>query len=529
MTEPSALILQTRAGVTRASLFSSITSALAFAFYVLPQFGCGPYMPPTTVPVVQPGLDPFRQALKQYIDATQPFRRQAAAEGASVPNQTGAAPNAEEAIRVRERTMAEAIRTKVRPGAAQGAIFSPAAADVIRQQIAAAFNSPKVDLIRDELEEQNEGYRAEGAPLKINAVFVAPRVPPLLRSILPQLPEQVEFDFQDRTLVLRDVDANIVVDYIPDALPERAPPPAAVQDTTKPQPPSHDQVLPVPDLPGGIVFAALGDSGSGNSSQYQVADAMLRYFTNSRRFSFVLMLGDNLYHDDYTNEFLTPYKELLDRGVMFYAALGNHDRELQRHFKPFNMNDRQYYAFNKGNARFVVLDSNQPTDPVQMKWLEAAYGDTGNKWRIAYFHHPLYSSGEHAEQSRDVIRPALEPALVRNKVDVAFAGHEHLYERIAAQQNVRYFVSGGGGRSLYSIQRSPFDEAAVSAHHFMILALAGDQLFFEAVTPQGRMLDCGLLWRTKEAEAKGADSATRAWLEACAAALKPAETTNQQH
>ena len=52
------------------------------------------------------------------------------------------------------------------------------------------------------------------------------------------------------------------------------------------------------------------------------------------------MLGDNLYHDDYTDEFSVPYKPLLDRGVKFYAALGNHDRDLEIHFKPFNMNDR---------------------------------------------------------------------------------------------------------------------------------------------------------------------------------------------
>ena len=58
-----------------------------------------------------------------------------------------------------------------------------------------------------------------------------------------------------------------------------------------------------------------------------------------------------------------PYKPLLDRGVKFYAALGNHDRDLQIHFKPFNMGDRDRYSFDQGNARFVALNSNHPTDP----------------------------------------------------------------------------------------------------------------------------------------------------------------------
>ena len=72
------------------------------------------------------------------------------------------------------------------------------------------------------------------------------------------------------------------------------------------------------------------------------------------------MLGDNLYDDDYTNEFSVPYKALLDRGVKFYAALGNHDRDLEIHFKPFNMNDVDRYSFDQGNARFAVLNSNHP-------------------------------------------------------------------------------------------------------------------------------------------------------------------------
>src|SRR5262249_15875374 len=144
----------------------------------------------------------------------------------------------------------------------------------------------------------------------------------------------------------------------------------------------------------------------------------------------VLMLGNNLYHDDYEGEFLEPYKPLLDRGVKFYAALGNHDRELQQHFKPFNMGDNDHYSFDQGNARFVALNSNRPSDQVQKKWFETAFNDAGDKWRIVFFHHPLYSSGIHGAEGRDVIRPAFEDPLVKNSVNVVFSGHDHLYERI---------------------------------------------------------------------------------------------------
>ena len=230
------------------------------------------------------------------------------------------------------------------------------------------------------------------------------------------------------------------------------------------------------------------------------------------------MLGDNLYHDDYQGEFSVPYQGLLERGVLFYAALGNHDRELEQHYKPFHMTDRLSYAFTEGNARFVVLNSNNPGDRVQLAWLDGAFGNTGAKWRISFFHNPLYSSGNHAQQSSEVIRPALEPALVRNRVDVVFAGHEHLYERIAPQQGIRYFVSGGGGRNLYDFHQSAFDEAGASEHHFMVVELAGDAMFFEAINPQGRALDCGVLWRTPDAAAKTPDAATLAWQDGCRAA-----------
>ncbi len=48
-----------------------------------------------------------------------------------------------------------------------------------------------------------------------------------------------------------------------------------------------------------------------------------------------------------------------------------------------------------------------------------------------------------------------------------------------------------------------------------------------AITPEGRMLDCGLLWRTAESEAKGPSTEARAWIEACQAATRT--TTNTNH
>ena len=497
-------------------------ASAAFIFIVLTA-ACGPTLPPTTAPAQpDPTFDPFRAALQAYIDQTQPFRKQAAQAQENTPGKDTPTPASTQALRTRQNDLADALKTKVRANATQGQLFTEGTGNALRHQIAAAFDSPRRELLLDDMAEQLTTPAKSQEP-KINQKLDAPRVPPRLMELLPPLPKQLEYDFTDRTLVLRDVDADVVVDYLPRAFPEKA---VAGVPTTAPTPLPSGAASPLvmPQLRGGEVFALMGDSGSGDLPQERVADAMLTYFAAARRFSFVLMLGDNLYDDDYTGEFLRPYKALLDRGVKFYATLGNHDRDAEIHFKLFNMGDRDRYSFDEGNARFAALNSNHPGDPEQIKWLDTVFTDAGTKWRIAFFHHPLYSSGQHAAESRDVIRPALEEAIVRNRIDVVFSGHEHLYERIRPQRGVHYFVSGGGGRNLYSVHKSEFDEVGVSEHHFMIAEIAGDRLYFEAVTEQQKLLDCGVLHRLPQVKA---DADETKWLDQCEAGRPKAVTTDR--
>jgi hypothetical protein len=126
-----------------------------------------------------------------------------------------------------------------------------------------------------------------------------------------------------------------------------------------------------------------------------------------------------------------------------------------------------------------------------------------------------------------VIRPALEPALVRNKVNVVFSGHEHLYERIHPQKGIQHFVSGGGGRYLYKVRPSEFDEVAESEHHFMVAEIAGDRLLFEAISHAQKVMDCGIVYRTQEAANAKPDDTIQKWLGQCEASRPTARTTQQ--
>src|SRR5438552_3553906 len=92
-----------------------------FSAVVLLDFAaCGSYLPPTVVPSAQiSSLEAFRAAIKVYVDQTQPFRKEAAGRGDAVLHQQSGN-RSDEAVRLRQRTLAEAIQTQVRPNARQG-------------------------------------------------------------------------------------------------------------------------------------------------------------------------------------------------------------------------------------------------------------------------------------------------------------------------------------------------------------------------------------------------------------------------
>ncbi len=156
--------------------------------------------------------------------------------------------------------------------------------------------------------------------------------------------------------------------------------------------------ITLPNAQGSLKFVVLGDFGNGGRSQYDLAATMAR-FHDQFKFDTVITVGDNLYGSqrpkDYATKFEIPYKPLLDAGVKFYATLGNHDSREQRNYALFNMGGKLYYTFKPPNqpVRFFMLDSNYPS-PEQITWLENELNNSGSDWKIAVFHHPLYSSGK---------------------------------------------------------------------------------------------------------------------------------------
>ena len=266
------------------------------------------------------------------------------------------------------------------------------------------------------------------------------------------------------------------------------------------------QDLTLPNQPDSLKFAIIGDSGTGSSSQYKIAEKLIASHAKFP-YEFVLMMGDNLYSGsgakDYQKKFEDPYKPLLDSGLKFYAALGNHDNPDERNYKPFNMGGQRYYTFKpKNGVRIFALDSNY-MDPPQLQWLEKEMAASGSDWKICFFHHPLYSSGgTHGSDLQ--LRAQLEPVFLKHGVDAVFSGHEHFYERIKPQKGIYYFTSGGAAKLREGdVGKSPLTAKSFdSGYHFMLVEITKDALHFQVISDQGKTVDSGALPRVSDQEKK---------------------------
>ena len=259
------------------------------------------------------------------------------------------------------------------------------------------------------------------------------------------------------------------------------------------------QELALPLKDGSVRFLIIGDSGTGDSGQIEIARQMATARTRFP-FTFAIMLGDNMYGSerpqDFSKKFEAPYRPLLEANVEFHAALGNHDDPNQRFYKPFNLGGNRYRTFRKGNARFFVLDSNY-MDPDQLEWLEKELQASGSDWKIVYFHHPLYTAAKRGPN--DELRAILEPLFIRYGVSVVFTGHEHLYERVKPQQGIYYFVAGGSAKLRRGdLRRSAQTDVGFDRDRtFMLAEIAGDELVFQTISRTGATIDRGTIQRSR--------------------------------
>lgn len=255
--------------------------------------------------------------------------------------------------------------------------------------------------------------------------------------------------------------------------------------------------------PDRLRFAAVGDTGSGGRQAMAVAERMALTYDQAP-FGLVALLGDICYYGNFEERFedvfAQPMGPLVDAGVSFELAIGNHDealnysdegiQEIEAELRLLGTPSR-FYQSTHGPADLFYLDSSFPGvfgegSTEQWEWLDDSLASATSQWRIVMLHHPLYSSGRHG--STLGARERLEPILTRHHVDLVLAGHDHDYERTHPQQGITYVTSGGGCKTT-SVGHSDFTATAASVLQFMTFDIHGDRLVGHCIGVDGEVID----------------------------------------
>lgn len=167
-----------------------------------------------------------------------------------------------------------------------------------------------------------------------------------------------------------------------------------------------------------------------------------------------------------------------------------------------------WYTYEYGDWRVVALNSNLYTEPnsEQLRWLRALLADDDHVCTVAYFHHPLVSSGGHGSNSgedHDADVRALWGALYAAGAELVMAGHDHHYERFAPmaptgqvdrERGMRLFIVGTGGGRLRGVldTRHPASEVVhTGAHGVLRLELRDGGYGWAFLSADGEVLDRG--------------------------------------
>ncbi|OKI74106.1 CBM96 family carbohydrate-binding protein [Micromonospora sp. CB01531] len=201
----------------------------------------------------------------------------------------------------------------------------------------------------------------------------------------------------------------------------------------------------------------IADSGSGDTATAALLDNIS---------GTVFTTGDNVYTNGTAAEFNTYYEPTWGRHkARTRPTPGNHDYNTggaTGYYGYFGTNagpsGRGYYSYDVGNWHVVSLNSNvsMSAGSAQEQWLRTDLAASTKPCTLAYWHHPLFTSGANHGPSTST-RP-LYQALYDHNADVVVWGHNHQYERFAPQnpsggldnaRGIRAFVAGMGGAGHY--------------------------------------------------------------------------------
>jgi acid phosphatase type 7 len=218
---------------------------------------------------------------------------------------------------------------------------------------------------------------------------------------------------------------------------------------------------PEPEIPEILVGA--GDIAGCSSEGDEATAALLDGIDGT-----VFTVGDNVYRSGTDAEFEECYQPSWGRHkARTYPSPGNHEyytANASGYFHYFGAAAGEpgegYYSYDLGEWHVVALNGmcenvgGCEADSPMVRWLEEDLSANPKTCTLAYWHHPLFSSGYNGNQPK--MKPTWDTLYAAN-VDVVVNGHEHSYERFAPQdpngvadseRGIREFVVGTGGINL---------------------------------------------------------------------------------
>jgi hypothetical protein len=165
--------------------------------------------PVVVSPADKAAIDVFEKEVKDYIALRNKVRENAPKLSKdSTPEQINA-----------YRTALELSLRNARPNAKRGEFFRPETADFIRRTLKTEFQGQD----RKELREQIFETELKGVVLRVNHPYAQSaelsEMPATLLTKLPQLPKELRYRFVGRNMLLVDRESNVILDFMPDALP----------------------------------------------------------------------------------------------------------------------------------------------------------------------------------------------------------------------------------------------------------------------------------------------------------------------
>jgi hypothetical protein len=164
----------------------------------------------------QPRVNPDALLIKAFTDRVQQYVELHRKLEATLPR---LAERAEaDAIERSQNDLARLIR-QARPRAEQGELFTKDVRALVRRLLHPVLSGPDGQSVRAAIMDENPGRIRLEVNSRYPEALPLSTVPPQVLEALPRLPEEVEYRFIATTLILRDVHANLIVDFVADALP----------------------------------------------------------------------------------------------------------------------------------------------------------------------------------------------------------------------------------------------------------------------------------------------------------------------